>query len=442
MAIYANIRELGRGGFGIVQEVESNGKRYAKKTFKPSMSIPIEAYERLRKRFCREVRIQTEIGGAEIIQVLYSELAGENPWFVMPLADKVYQEKLREDRKSGKIDIEAIADVINALEYLHSLGYVHRDLNPRNILLSEGKWKLADLGAVLPPSGQTATLTEDTIIYTEQYCAPEQRSDFHAAKSPADIYSFGCIMHDLYGPGARTPYARQSCAGPIGPIIEKCTESNPNKRPSIKVLRGILLETLVELGGHCKVEDKASEKWLERLADFSKWDESELNAFTRFFADLHVKEVDPAHAGTWVFSLSTPFLTRVPEAVLASIAKIADGRSSAILEKYCDWAGSTAFLFAFADTVCSRLCAIFDSGDKDCKGMALVALFKLAEGHNRFHVMREALMRCLPDSGNPELDRRLAIEIKTAEIEGKVRACIERVSWKQEMLAENIRKCI
>jgi len=123
----------------------------------------------------------------------------------MPLADRTYENQIADDRSSGSVDIDAIADILNGMQYLHDMGYVHRDLNPKNILLHDGNWKLSDLGAVLPPTGHTVTLTEGTIIYTEKYCSPEQRNDFHKAQAPADIYSFGCIFHDIYGTNVRVP---------------------------------------------------------------------------------------------------------------------------------------------------------------------------------------------------------------------------------------------
>ncbi len=112
MADYKTVNEIGRGGFGVVEEVEdTSGQPFARKTFKPAEYIPDIAHNRLRKRFKREVRIQAELGGREIMPVLASDLNAEKPWFVMPLAEKTYEQQITEDRSLGSVDIDAIADI-------------------------------------------------------------------------------------------------------------------------------------------------------------------------------------------------------------------------------------------------------------------------------------------------------------------------------------------
>jgi serine/threonine protein kinase len=435
------VREIGRGGFGVVERVrDSRGRSFARKTFSPGSHIPADVHDKLRKRFRREVTIQEELGGNEILPVLASELDGSSPWFVMPLAERTYEAQIQEDRRSGKVNIDAIADILNGLQFLHELGYVHRDLNPKNILLHEGHWKLSDLGAVLPPTGRTVTLTEGTVIYTEQYCSPEQRADFHTAQPSADVYSLGCILHDIFGSPPRTPYAQHRATGPVGIIIEKCTETNPARRPSIKVLRDMLLETLVEVGGHCKIEDRQSQAWLKKLEEIASWGDTEYGEFARFFADLDVDEREAGHENEWVYSLSTPFLTRLPSEGLVKIVQRADGVAGAIVEKYCGWAGNAAFLFHFADTICSRLQAIFDNGTPANKAIAIAALIRLGESHNRWYVMREMLRRCGGDGISKELARRIAIEIKTEELERHFQRCAEVVGWDVDLLSPEIAK--
>lgn len=441
MKNYQTLREIGRGGFGVVEEVRNpDGELFARKTFKPSPHVQLHFHDKLRRRFRREVMIQTELGGQEIMPILSQDLDGDAPWFVMPLAEKTYEDQISDDRRMGSVDIDAVADILNGLELLHDLGFVHRDLNPKNILLHDSRWKLSDLGAVLPPSGHTVTLTEDTVIYTERYCAPEQRNDFHNAQPAADVFAFGCILHDIFGKQPRIPYSQQTAEGPIGLLIQKCTEVNPARRPSIKVLRGMLLENLVEIGGHCKVEDHQSEVWLARLASIEEWTDSDYDEFARFFAQLDIGERVQGHENDWVYTLSTPFLTRLSSVALEKIVTRQDGVASAIIEKYCDWVRRTNFLFHYADTVCGCLTTIFDSGGPAMKALALIALIELGESHNRWYVMRRMLHRCSADVLAQEIARRLVIEIKTEEMESKFKRCLDEVGWDLAKLSPEFKK--
>lgn len=439
MPTYTRVREIGRGGFGVVEEVQDeNGNRYARKTFAPAATIPMDAHAKLRKRFRREIITQQQLGGTELLPVLDQGTDSGDPWFVMPLADQTYKEKIAEDKAKGVVDIKPIADILNGLQRLHDLGYVHRDLNPNNILLSEGTWKLSDLGSVLPPSGHTVTLTEDTIIYTERYCAPEQRQDFHNAQAAADVYSLGCILHDLYGSYTRTPYAQHSANGAIGVIIEKCTAQNPAKRPKIEVLRTILLDALLEEGGICQVEDEKASEWLAKIENIDIWSEDDFEQFARFFANLDVKERTAGHENTWVYSMSTPFLTRLPNEALEKIVQRQDGVSSAIIEKYCEWARNTSFEFNFSDSVCGRLTTIFDNGTASDKAAAFAALVELGESHNRWYIMRCMLRRGSKDISDPGLAKRLAIELITEELEWPFKRCVLAMNHNQESLAPEL----
>ena len=441
MKKFESVLEIGGGGFGVVDKVKDvAGNFFARKTFRPAPYIPEPEHDQLRKRFQREVRVQQQLGGREIMPVLQFDLDGDKPWFIMPLADKTYEQQIAEDRASGSVDIDAIADILNALEYLHDLGYVHRDLNPKNILHHDSHWKLSDFGAVLPPAGHTVTLTGQTVIYTEKYCAPEQRYAFHKAQESADVYSLGCILHDIFGKGARVPYSKQTADGPLGLLIEKCTEVKPERRPSIKVLRGMLLDTLVEIGGHCKITDEKSEQWLQKLASIEKWSNEDFDNFARFFSQLDVEERAEGHEREYVCSLSTPFLTRIQTETLVKILQRNDGVAIAIIEKYCDWARATNFACHLSDSIGSRLAAIFDNGDAATKALAITALISLGKSHNRWYVMRLMLRRCTVESLKGELARRITVEIKTEELQRDFRRCVEEVKWDVGLLHPELAK--
>jgi eukaryotic-like serine/threonine-protein kinase len=153
------VREINRGGFGVVREVKlPDGTHAACKFFDPHIGSPDER-EKLRKRFQREVRIQSQITHPNIMPVLGYDLEASPPWFTMPLATQSFETKLVEDRANQTFDSEPWQDILAAVEELHRLGYVHRDLKPANILLVGAKWVVSDFGLILPTSRETTVLT-------------------------------------------------------------------------------------------------------------------------------------------------------------------------------------------------------------------------------------------------------------------------------------------
>src|SRR5260370_41355252 len=141
------MRQVGlieRGGFGVVHEVEDRkGRRLARKSFEPQVAS-VEEKEKLRKRFNREVQIQSRIHHPNIMPIAKHDLDASPPWFTTPLATRSFATKIEDDRACGVVDPKPWQDILSAAEELHRLGYVQRDLKPANILLVDGARVLSD----------------------------------------------------------------------------------------------------------------------------------------------------------------------------------------------------------------------------------------------------------------------------------------------------------
>ena len=88
-----------------------------------------------------------------------------------------------------------IAEVLLAIEYIHSLNIVYRDLKPENILIAaDGHIKLADFG--LAKEGINKGSKAKSFCGSPAYLPPEMLSDSGVGK-PADIYQMGAVLYEM-----------------------------------------------------------------------------------------------------------------------------------------------------------------------------------------------------------------------------------------------------
>ncbi|KAG0313550.1 pkb-activating kinase-like protein [Dissophora globulifera] len=93
-----------------------------------------------------------------------------------------------------------VAQILTAVEYVHSQGVIHRDLKPENILLDQRMYiKLTDFGTakMLEPSEDgTESDRANSFVGTAEYVSPELLTEKAACKS-SDLWALGCIIYQL-----------------------------------------------------------------------------------------------------------------------------------------------------------------------------------------------------------------------------------------------------
>jgi serine/threonine-protein kinase len=162
------------------------------------------------KRFLREARVTAGLLSPHTVQIFdFGEQAGGSLFYAMELLDGVDLQTLV--RQTGPMDPERVAHLLiqacHSLEEAHHAGLVHRDLKPANLMvcrygLEEDFVKVVDFGLVKDDSEQDeaapnqARLTsENVVLGTAAYLAPESLKGSAHVDERADIYALGCIAY-------------------------------------------------------------------------------------------------------------------------------------------------------------------------------------------------------------------------------------------------------
>jgi len=378
---YTKIKELGRGGFGVVDEVEGvDGKRWARKTFAPP-TIPGISEVDLRSRFEREVRYQGEISHPNVVAIHESDLRANPPWFVMELARGTLADQLRNDGTLGGNPRKALFDILNGLEAVHTKGFKHRDLNPKNILYFDGppeRYAISDFGLMALSVGQTTTLTATNAAGgTLNYQSPECAIDFRRATTQSDIYSFGAILHDIFGRGARVPHTELSVSGALGPVVEKCTKRNVHRRfKTVASLREELFRIL-----STEILQFGSQREEEVVNLLTSRDELTDDDWDRVFQQIDENNVHGLSNHAIFRSLKLDHLR--------ALAESAPGLFVALGEGFANYAQSRAFDFDYCDVVADKAGVFYSLGELDLKALVTVAMLELGTSHNRWYVERK-----------------------------------------------------
>jgi len=177
-----------------------------------------------RERFLREARLAARLSHPNVVTVYDAgEAEDGRPYIVMEYVPGTTLAEL------GRIPPdEAVGLVVQAcrgLAHAHSVGLVHRDVKPQNLLLREdGTVKVADFG--IARAAETTALTQvGTVLGTAAYLSPEQALG-EEVTAAADVYSLGAVLYELLT--GRPPYefdsladlAAKQTSGQITPVGE------------------------------------------------------------------------------------------------------------------------------------------------------------------------------------------------------------------------------
>ena len=384
------IGELGQGGFGKVEEVvNESGHRFARKTFVPPKGLPPEMLTQLLRRFEREIGTQKNLEHRNIVQIIDADLSSNPPSYLMPIAVASLADDIAEDHQLGGNQFSAIRDIVLGLEYMHGMDFFHRDLKPQNILrfIDENNdhfYALSDFGLVATNETGITSLTATGMGKgTDHYTAPEMTTNMRQAGVASDIYSLGCIIHDLFGTDERVPFHQINESGPFSALLRGCTRDNPEDRfKSASTVLDVLWTIDQE-----EVSDRSVEH--QRLIDVMSNREE---AYPEFWSD--VLDVLQSSAS---FKDKLELCRNMDLQSIVTLCETELVKANAVGEQFGQIIRDRQFSFDFCDVLANRLEAFVINCELTTKAECLLAMLRIGTSHNRWYVEEKFVNHCSPD---------------------------------------------
>ena len=234
---YRILGELGRGGMGMVYRAEQT-------SLHRQVALKVLSRERTKDpsfvaKFVAEARAAAKLQHPNVVQVFDVDNNGETYFFAMEVMQGSLEGWLKQNG-AMPVDraLQVVSDAASGLAYAESLGIVHRDIKPDNLMLDQhGAVKIADLGLA-----STVEETEEKAIGTPHFMAPEQ-----VLRKPidhrTDLYALGCTFYRLVT--GKTPFRGQTVKDILRAQVkdepEPANKANPQVPAEVAAIIGKLM---------------------------------------------------------------------------------------------------------------------------------------------------------------------------------------------------------
>jgi serine/threonine protein kinase len=232
---YLLLERLGEGGMGTVYKARHQrlGRITALKVIKKERLQNDEAV----RRFQREVRVAAQLNHVNVVRAFDADEVNGTHLLVMEYVDGTDLAQLV--KTHGPMPVERACGYIRqaalGLAHAHERGLIHRDIKPRNVLVTADAQtvKILDMGlariADSADAEKSATMTrEGTVMGTPDYMAPEQAISAHAADIRSDLYSLGCTSYFLLA--GKPPFSG-------GTLMQKLISHREQPPPLLEAIR-------------------------------------------------------------------------------------------------------------------------------------------------------------------------------------------------------------
>lgn len=248
----ANADALGRGAMGIVLKAHNaDQSRTAALKVKPILK---EDNPGMVERIVRDAEAMTALKHKNILRCYESGREGEYLYLALEYMEGDNVTELLEEQ-GGQLGeqraLEILYDCAVGLQAVEDAGFVHRDIKPRSIFISEsGEAKLSDISLGIRYEDDEAIGTSGTVGGAAAYISPEQARGGIRLDIRSDIYALGATCYSMLT--GNTPFVGETSAAlkesivndePVSvkktnsdvsdkaaAIIKKCMQKNPDRR--------------------------------------------------------------------------------------------------------------------------------------------------------------------------------------------------------------------
>ncbi|GAA0911447.1 serine/threonine-protein kinase [Nonomuraea longicatena] len=238
---YRLLRELGRGGMGVVWEGQDTllNRPIAIKEVLLPPGVPKADQERLLLRTTREARTAARLNHPGVVAVYDVVEEDGRPWIIMELVRAPSLEDVVVT--TGALPVRQAADVgrqvLSALRAAHAEGILHRDVKPANILLADdGRVVLTDFGIAVA-DGDPALTATGLVTGSPGFLAPERvRAD--EAGPASDLWSLGATLYAAMT--GRSPFERGEAMATLTALLNEEPDYRRIPPALHPVLKGLL----------------------------------------------------------------------------------------------------------------------------------------------------------------------------------------------------------
>jgi eukaryotic-like serine/threonine-protein kinase len=198
------------------------------------------------ERFRREARAAAKLSHPNIVTVIDRGEADGRQFIVFEYVDgpNLKQVVASKGRLPVREALELGITIGRALAFAHGQGFVHRDVKPQNVLLSDGDVKVTDFGIARSLDVKAGLTQTGTVLGTSEYISPEQATG-HQVDARTDVYSLGVVIYELAA--GSPPYSGDSFVAVAMRHVNDPVPSISHARPDVPLrVDGVLRHAMAK----------------------------------------------------------------------------------------------------------------------------------------------------------------------------------------------------